>query len=168
EFAEVLLNGKRTGKWLKVPISELSNHVLLVGGSGSGKSHFARAMLEDVLALKIPTIVIDSQGDLLWLTRVNRGSSRQTKRLIALKKRVFTPDYPDGYPFVISPALYTNTPENNRPLIRYWVRSILRAIGYEIRPGQTSPEDYQLEKTAEEILKRKAKLSLRTLFEEAK
>ena len=168
EFAEVLLNGRRTGERLKIPLSELKNHVLLVGGSGSGKTHFARAMLEDILAIGIPTIVIDSQGDLLWLTRVKPGSSREKKRLVALKKRVFTPDYSDGYPFVIAPILYTPTPENNRPLIRYWIRSVLRAIGYEIRPGQTSPEEYQLTKTSIEILKRRVELSLRTLFEEAR
>jgi DNA helicase HerA-like ATPase len=168
EFAEVLLNGRRTGERLKVPLAELKNHVLLVGGSGSGKTHFAKAMLEDILAIRIPTIVIDSQGDLLWLTRVKPGRSREKKRLVALKKRVFTPSYSDGYPFVIAPIPYTATPENNRPLIRYWVRSVLRAIGYEMKPGQTSIEEYHLTKTSEEILKRLGELSLRTLLDEAR
>ncbi|MCJ7761261.1 type IV secretion system DNA-binding domain-containing protein [Candidatus Bathyarchaeota archaeon] len=168
EFSDVLSQGRRTGKQLKIPLASLMNHVLLVGGSGSGKTHFARAMLEEILATGIPTIVIDSQGDLLWLTRVKRGSSQKKRRLRALVKQVFTPDCLDGFPFVIAPALYSDSPETNRPLIRYWVRSVLRTIGYELKPGQTSPEEYQLATTSQEIIKRKRELSLETLLEDSR
>ncbi len=99
--------------------------------------------------------------------RTAQGSDAK-KKLPAIKKRVFTPDYSDGYPFVIAPILYAPTPERNLPLIRYWIRSILRAIGYGIRPGQTSPEEYHLTKTSVKILKRRSELSLKTLFEVAK
>lgn len=168
EFAEILDEGKRTGRQLDVPLSSLTNHVLLTGGSGSGKTHFARAMLEEILAVGVPTIAIDSQGDLLWLTRIKAGASTKKTILRACEKRVFTPDYSDGFPFVIAPVTYSSSQENNRPLIRYWVRTVLRAIGYELRPGQTSPEEYQLTKTAESILAIRGELSLEKLFENSR
>jgi hypothetical protein len=168
EFANILHNGRRTGECLKIPLSELKNHVLLVGGSGSGKTHFARVMIEDILTANVPTIVIDSQGDLLWLTRVKQGNSAAKRRLRAIEKQVFTPASPDGKPFVIAPVLYSPTPENNILLIRYWIRSVLRAVGYGIRPGQSSPEEYHLTQASLKIVRRSGGLSLKTLFGEAK
>lgn len=168
DLGDVLRRGRRTGESLKIPMALFTNHVLLVGGSGSGKTHFARAMLEEVLLERVPTIVIDSQGDLLWLTRVKAGGTKKKRRLAGLKKRVFTPNYADGFPFVIASVLYSDTPGSNRPLIRYWIRSILRTIGYELKPGQTSPEEYQLTKTSEKIVGSGRELSLESLLEESR
>jgi len=170
EFAEALdwATGHRTGQDIKVSLSLLKNHVLIVGGSGSGKTHLAKAMLEQTLLAGVPTIAIDSQGDLLWLTRVKPGNSAKKRALRTIPKKIFTPDYSDGFPFVIAPVLYSTTAENNRSPIRYWVRTVLRAIGYELKPGQTSPEEYQLTRTSESILNDSPQLSLKELVEKSR
>jgi len=170
EFAHILSSsGRRTKEFLKLSLPSIRNHILLVGGSGSGKTHFARALLEEVLLKGIPTIAIDSQGDLLWLTQVESTSSasRSKRKLSKLQKRVFTPNYPNGIPFVIAPVLFPGRSEINGTLIRYWIRSVLRAIGYDLKPGQTSPHEYQLTKASKKILSEGEDLALDTLFEEA-
>lgn len=92
EFAEALdwATGHRTGQDIKVSLSLLKNHVLIVGGSGSGKTHLAKAMLEQTLLAGVPTIAIDSQGDLLWLTRVKPGNSAKKRALRTIPKKIFT------------------------------------------------------------------------------
>jgi hypothetical protein len=167
EFAEILEKGHRTGRQLEVRLSSLKNHVLIAGGSGSGKTHLAKAMIEEIISAGVPTIAIDSHGDLLWLTRVKPGRSTKKQRLRTAPKKIFTPGFSEGFPFVIAPDLYSSTTEDKREFIRYWVRTVLRAIGHEHKPGQTSPEEYLLTKTSESILAGR-ELSLKTLLEESR
>ncbi len=168
EFAHILdSGGRRTRDFLKLTPQQVRNHVLLVGGSGSGKTHFARALLEEFVLKGIPTIAFDSQGDLLWLTQPTTGRSASKRKLSKLQKRVFTPNYSNGIPFVIAPVLFPGRSEINLPLIRYWVRSVLRTIGYDLKPGQTSPQEYQLTKVSEKILTDEKDLALNSLFEAA-
>jgi DNA helicase HerA-like ATPase len=165
EFAYLLNpeNGRRTGEFLNFSLPQLRNHVLLAGGSGSGKTHFAKALIEEIILKQIPTILIDSQGDLLWLTR---PTAQIKKRLSVLPKQVFTPNSAEGTPFVIAPVRFKKG-EINRLLIRYWIRSILRTVGYDLRPGQTSPQEYHLVNVSEAIVSRSGDLSLELLFESA-
>lgn len=166
EFAHILnYGGRRTKEFLKLTPQQVRNHVLLVGGSGSGKTHFARALLEEILLKGIPTIAFDSQGDLLWLTQLTSGRSPSKKKLSKLQKRVFTPNGSNGIQFVIAPVLFPGRSEINLELVRYWVKSVLRTIGYDLKPGQTSPQVYQLLKVSERILSDKKDLALNTLFE---
>jgi hypothetical protein len=165
EFAHILdSGGRRTKDFLKLTPQQVRNHVLMVGGSGSGKTHFAKALLEEIILKGIPTLAIDSQGDLLWLTQPTTGHSASKRRLRKVQKRVFTPNYSNGPQFVIAPVLFSGRSEINLPLIRYWVRSVLRTIGYDLKPGQTSPQEYQLTKVSE-ILSDKKDLALNSLFE---
>jgi hypothetical protein len=168
EFAHVLNSGgRKTKEFLKLTPQDVRNHILLVGGSGSGKTHFARALLEEIILKGIPTIVLDSQGDLLWLTQPAGSSTPGKKKLRKLQKRIFTPNYSNGPPFVIAPVLFPGRSEINLQLIRYWVRSILRTVGYDLRPGQTSPQEYQLTKVSEKISSDAKDLALDSLFDGA-
>lgn len=166
EFAYILDSfGRRTKEFLKFTPQQVRNHVLLVGGSGSGKTHFARALLEEIMLKGIPTIAFDSQGDLLWLTQLTTGRSARKKKLSKLQKRVFTPNYSKGDPFVIAPVLLSGRSEINIQLIRYWVKSVLRTIGLDLKPGQSSPQLYQLGKVSEKLVEDGKDLTLKSLLE---
>ena len=168
EFAHVLgSGGRRTNQLLKLSLSDVRNHVLLVGGSGSGKTHFTKALLEEILLKGIPIVAIDSQGDLLWLTQPTSGRSPSKKKLSKLQKRVFTPNSAIGAPFVIAPVLSSVHSEINLQLIGYWIRSVLRTIGYDLKPGQTSPQEYQLTEVSKRIFSARGDLSLNGLFKAA-
>lgn len=168
EFAHVLgPGGRRTKQFLKLSLPDFRNHVLLVGGSGSGKTHFTKALLEEIILKGIPVVAVDSQGDLLWLTQPRIGRTQSKKKLRELQKRVFTPNSAVGDPFVIAPVLSSGRSEINRQMIGYWIGSVMRNIGYELKPGQTSPQEYQLTKASDRILLSGGKLSLDALFRAA-
>ncbi len=57
----------QTGDAVLLPEEDLLRHAIILGGTGSGKTVLAKAILEEVVRLGVPVIAIDSQGDLASL-----------------------------------------------------------------------------------------------------
>ena len=50
-----------------LPLQSLRRHIVAIGASGSGKTVFGKCITEETARNKIPSILIDPQGDLASL-----------------------------------------------------------------------------------------------------
>jgi len=62
------------GEPVKFRVNPFFRHVLLGGKTSKGKTHTEIVMLEEFLKLKIPAIVIDTQGELIHLNMFNSAA----------------------------------------------------------------------------------------------
>jgi hypothetical protein len=90
---------------------ELTRHAAFLGGSGSGKTTAALALVESLLLRGVPVILVDRKGDLCSYARPEAWSAplpdpAQEQRRQALRARVdvalYTPGNPAGRPLAIS------------------------------------------------------------------
>ncbi len=58
------------GEAVTLPIEALRRHVLALGGTGSGKTVFCKAIAEEAIRYCLPVVAIDLQGDLLSLAKL--------------------------------------------------------------------------------------------------
>jgi hypothetical protein len=124
---------------------ELTSHAAFLGGSGSGKTTAALALIEQLLDRGIPSVLIDRKGDLAryadscaW-EEPGDDSARAEKRK-RLRERVdvalFTPSAAKGRPLTlpIAPADLGQLPEADREQLCQYVAAALGGMmGYKPR-----------------------------------
>lgn len=139
--------------------TELARHVAFLGGSGSGKTTAALAVIEGLLLSGVPTMLIDRKGDLAryaepdaW-TEPELDSDRAERRRAlrtALDVRIYTPGSSEGRPLAIpvAPADLHSLPAADREQFAgYAASALLGMMGP--RPRGADPKRAILQKAIE-------------------
>ena len=122
ESSKPIANFKPTGMFLgsrrdnakpiDIPPQVLARHAAMLGSTGSGKTVMAKALIEEAAIAKIPSLIIDPQGDLARLalgidekdlTAQGGDVSRARKLLDMCEVRIWTPLRSKGLPLCIDP-----------------------------------------------------------------
>lgn len=136
--------GMITKKPYYYPLSQLKKHFIALGASGSGKTVLSKILIEECALQKIPSIVVDVQGDLSAL--VLQG---QEKEIIehGLKKEdfdrfnestditIFTPISTKGIPLCINPLNFSQgdiAEEDIIPVLNAVATALTKLLGYSI------------------------------------
>ena len=99
-------------KPIDIPPQVLARHAAMLGSTGSGKTVMAKALIEEAAIAKIPSLIIDPQGDLARLALgidekdlIDQGGdvSRARKLLDMCEVRIWTPLRSKGLPLCIDP-----------------------------------------------------------------
>ena len=99
-------------KPIDIPPQVLARHAAMLGSTGSGKTVMAKALIEEAAIAKIPSLIIDPQGDLARLalgidekdlTAQGGDISRARKLLDMCEVRIWTPLRSKGLPLCIDP-----------------------------------------------------------------
>ncbi|MGE0792857.1 MAG: helicase HerA-like domain-containing protein [Candidatus Woesearchaeota archaeon] len=126
------------------PLKNLNKHFIALGSSGSGKTVLTKIMIEECALNKIPSIVIDLQGDLSSLCLMGKKEqiiqhNLSEEQYLKFKKEVevviFTPISTKGVPICINPLKLNSTklPEDEViPIMHSIATSISKLIGYNI------------------------------------
>jgi len=97
---------------IDIPPQVLARHAAMLGSTGSGKTVMAKALIEEAAIAKIPSLIIDPQGDLARLAlgideedlAAQGGDvSRARKLLDMCEVRIWTPLRSKGLPLCIDP-----------------------------------------------------------------
>ncbi len=97
---------------IDIPPQVLARHAAMLGSTGSGKTVMAKALIEEAAIAKIPSLIIDPQGDLARLalgidekdlTAQGGDVSRARKLLDMCEVRIWTPLRSKGLPLCIDP-----------------------------------------------------------------
>lgn len=139
--------------------TELARHVAFLGGSGSGKTTAALALIEGLLLSGVPTVLIDRKGDLAryadpdaW-TEPEPDSDRAERRRAlraALDVRVYTPGSTEGRSLAIpvAPAdLHALPAADREQFAGYAASALLGMMGP--RPRGADPKRAILQKAIE-------------------
>lgn len=98
-----------------LPLSALRKHVLALGGTGSGKTVFCKAVVEEAIRYRLPVIAIDLQGDILSLAKqtgmVPDGAVppldiTRSKYAERLDVKIWTPGSMLGIPVSFAPDMH--------------------------------------------------------------
>ncbi|MBK8975334.1 MAG: DUF853 family protein [Planctomycetes bacterium] len=86
---------------LEIPLASLTRHAAFLGGTGSGKTTLALAIVEQALLAGVPVLCVDRKGDLAAYADPTRfASSHDPERARALRDaidvRLWTPGDPAG------------------------------------------------------------------------
>jgi DNA helicase HerA-like ATPase/CRISPR/Cas system-associated exonuclease Cas4 (RecB family) len=91
-----------------LPVSVLTNHVAVVGASGSGKTYMAKVIVEEAIRHRIPVLAIDPQGDLVQFLKPARnpesgGQDSFDAYWSAVEPRILTPGSSHGIRVSLNP-----------------------------------------------------------------
>ena len=99
-------------KPIDIPPQVLARHAAMLGSTGSGKTVMAKALIEEAAIAKIPSLIIDPQGDLARLalgidekdlTAQDGDVARARQLLDMCEVRIWTPLRSKGLPLCIDP-----------------------------------------------------------------
>jgi DNA helicase HerA-like ATPase/predicted transcriptional regulator len=128
---------------VELPDKTLKKHMVILGSSGSGKTVLSKVIIEEAALNKIPSIVVDPQGDLSSLIAPatadvikEHGLSEEILERFKkdVKVTIFTPMSSKGIPMCINPLAINadrSDPEEIIPLINEVALSIAKLIGYD-------------------------------------
>ena len=100
------------GKPVDIAPQVLARHAAMLGSTGSGKTVMAKALIEEAAIAKIPSLIIDPQGDLARLAlgiapadlAEHGGDYTRAKKLLDMcEVRIWTPLRSKGLPLCIDP-----------------------------------------------------------------
>ena len=120
--------GRRDGRPVLLPARALSRHLVTLGSTGSGKTAFCKLVCERALALGIPVIAVDPQGDVASMATLlperearEHGLDPEMRRVLRdrVEPIVFTPESPAGIPICANPFASAATPEPRTDPIRF-------------------------------------------------
>lgn len=101
-----------TGEPIDISSTVLARHAAMLGSTGSGKTVMAKALIEEATLAKIPSLIIDPQGDLARLAlgiepddlESQGGDYARAKKLLDMcEVRIWTPLRSKGLPLCIDP-----------------------------------------------------------------
>jgi|TARA_B110000459_G_scaffold203232_1_gene258883 hypothetical protein len=142
-----------TGEPIDIQSMVLARHAAMLGSTGSGKTVMAKALIEEAALAKIPSLIIDPQGDLARLAlgidpaalEAEGGDVARAKKLMDMcEVRIWTPLRSKGLPLCIDPF---RTPPSNldaEEAITAWDM---------VAAGFTSLAGYDVEKSQGKIVK---------------
>jgi len=130
------------GKNVEYPLKNLKKHFIALGSSGSGKTVLTKILIEECAMNKIPSIVVDVQGDLASLAIMGDKQDIQ-KHGLSLESynwfkenvdvTIYTPISTKGIPLCINPLKLTEAklPEEEIiPIMHAIATSISKLLGY--------------------------------------
>ena len=100
------------GEPIDISSTVLARHAAMLGSTGSGKTVMAKALIEEATLAKIPSLIIDPQGDLARLAlgiepddlEAQGGDYARAKKLMDMcEVRIWTPLRSKGLPLCIDP-----------------------------------------------------------------
>jgi hypothetical protein len=142
-----------TGEPIDIKSMVLARHAAMLGSTGSGKTVMAKALIEEAALAKIPSLIIDPQGDLARLAlgidpaelEAEGGDVARAKQLMDMcEVRIWTPLRSKGLPLCIDPF---RTPPPNldaEEAITAWDM---------VAAGFTSLAGYDVEKAQGKVVK---------------
>ena len=163
ESSKPIANFKPTGMFLgsrrddsrpiDIPPQVLARHAAMLGSTGSGKTVMAKALIEEAAIAKIPSLIIDPQGDLARLalginekdlTAQGGDVSRARKLLDMCEVRIWTPLRSKGLPLCIDPFRAPPADLDPEEAITAWDM---------VAAGFTSLAGYDVEKAQGKVIK---------------
>ncbi len=136
--------GSSNKKNFEYPLENLKKHFIALGSSGSGKTVLTKILIEECAKSKIPSIVVDIQGDLSALALkedkkklLEKGFNEKQIKDFHNKTeiKIFTPASSKGIPICINPLEIetTNLSEEEKiPLLHDTAHALTRLLGYKI------------------------------------
>jgi DNA helicase HerA-like ATPase len=120
-------DGKVTNKPFYLDADMLRRHLGVFGTTGSGKTVFCKAILEEAARNRIPVIALDPQGDLASMA-LSGNPSKLAEKGISLDLlqdfkdkvavRIFTPASTKGAPISVNPLIMPNRRADEEDVIR--------------------------------------------------
>ena len=146
-------NRRDTGEPIDIQPMVLARHAAMLGSTGSGKTVMAKALIEEAALAKIPSLIIDPQGDLARLAlgidpenleEQNGDVSRAKKLLDMCEVRIWTPLRSKGLPLCIDPFRAPPADLDAEEAITAWDM---------VAAGFTSLAGYDVEKAQGKVVK---------------
>lgn len=140
-MSDAYIGNSNIGKVI-LPFEVLKKHFIALGSSGSGKTVLCKALVEEAAINKIPSIIVDSQGDLASLALIGDVEELEKHNIskdicdslkINSKIVVFTPCSSKGIPVCINPLKLPETGIEEEELVNILKEvsnSIASLLGY--------------------------------------
>lgn len=138
----VLGKNRATDEVVEIKKKTLKRHICALGASGSGKTVFCKAIVEEVTRLGIPSIIIDPQGDIASLGLLGDSEKMQemgTTLVFAeeyqknAEVRIWTPASSKGIPLCINPLQFSEEELDVEDIIKAVdaiATTLIRFLGY--------------------------------------
>ena len=127
--------GVANSRTFSIPLEALKKHFIALGGSGSGKTVLCKAIIEEAILNNVPSILVDTQGDLasLALTSSDAGDVFRQK-LQKTRITIFTPTSSKGIPLSINPLKLPQGLEKEDliSILNQISSSIAQILGYNL------------------------------------
>ncbi|MDP6187739.1 MAG: DUF853 family protein, partial [Candidatus Poseidoniaceae archaeon] len=142
-----------TGEPIDIKSMVLARHAAMLGSTGSGKTVMAKALIEEAALAKIPSLIIDPQGDLARLAlgiepeelEKEGGDVARAKKLMEMcEVRIWTPLRSKGLPLCIDPFRAPPSDLDAEEAITAWDM---------VAAGFTSLAGYDVEKAQGKVVK---------------
>ncbi len=144
-MSEITLNlGSSGSKPFLYSLNNLKKHFISLGSSGSGKTVLTKVLIEECALQKVPSIVIDVQGDLSSLIlhgdkeeilKHNLSEENYNKFKKDIQVNIFTPISSKGIPISINPLKLSQqkVPEEEIiPILHSIANAITKLLGYSL------------------------------------
>lgn len=138
---------------IDIPPQVLARHAAMLGSTGSGKTVMAKALIEEAAIAKIPSLIIDPQGDLARLALGideqdlidQDGDVARARQLLDMcEVRIWTPLRSKGLPLCIDPFRAPPADLDPEEAITAWDM---------VAAGFTSLAGYDVEKAQGKVIK---------------
>lgn len=131
------LGNKDNKEVFKLKSEVLKKHFVALGSSGSGKTVLCKSIIEEAALLKIPSIIVDPQGDLASLAIMEDDTQSDIKERFSKEIRVtiFTPTSSKGIPICINPLKLPKSELENEDkvsIINQISNAICKLVGYDL------------------------------------
>jgi hypothetical protein len=114
---------------VELPASSLVRHVVALGASGSGKTVFCKALVEEAVLAGIPAICVDPQGDLCSLALAG-GPLADAAEVV-----IFTPASTRGVPICADPlvgSLESLAPDERMQALSRMAQMVVSLLGFDL------------------------------------
>ena len=172
----VLGKNNTTEEFVSLKKKTLKRHICTLGASGSGKTVFCKAVIEEAIRLGIPAIIVDPQGDIASLGLPGDPAKMQDKGtppefaeeyLKNAEVRIWTPASSKGIPLCINPLQFSEEEMDVEDIIKAVdniAATLIRFVGYDPENDKGKAAQAYLFQLLDHFREQKAPLTdLRTL-----